>query len=171
MALALSGKVGIAIQLNQTNALDLTTPTDSLNLTPHRAISSGTGADQSDVLFHDQRTLTTGGTEELALNDGSLSNAFGTLTLDKLKGICIRNHSTTDSLLIGGAAATQVGLFNDTSDILKLQPGSSDYPSVFLQEAPAAAGLDVTTNDTIKLTHNADTTNSLTYDIIIWGED
>ncbi|KKL72574.1 hypothetical protein LCGC14_2083570 [marine sediment metagenome] len=171
MALALSGKVGFTVQLTQTNALDLTTPADPLNVTQNRVITSGTAADQSDLLWHDQQTLTNGGTVELVLNDGTLSNAFGTVTMDKLKGICIRNHSTDCTLIIGGAAATVLGLFESTTDILTLQPGTTGKPATFLMELPGAAGIDTTSNDTLKLEHGAGSTNSVVFDIMVWGED
>ncbi len=151
MASALSGKVGVSIMLQHTNEQDLSTPDDTLNLNQSRTLSNGTAADQSDLLFHDQRTLTAGGNEELAFNDGSLTGSFGAVTFDKLKGLCLRNHSTAGSLKVGGAAATQLGLFDDTTDILVLPPGTTNAPSCFLFEAPQAAGLDVTSNDTLKL--------------------
>ena len=172
MALALSGRINVSVSLSQTNAQDLSTPTDSLAINKVRTITSGTGADQGDLLWHDQRTLTNGATESLDLHGGSLSGRFGTVTFDKVKGICIMNYSTENSLKIGGAAANAIGLFDNTTDILLLKPASAtDKPSILFIEAPAAAGIDVTTNDELKLTHSGDTTNSLTYDIAIWGED
>lgn len=171
-ALALTGKVSVMLSLTQTNALDLSTPSDSLAVNKSRTITSGTGADQSDLLWHDQRTLTNGGTESLDLHGGTLTGGFGAVTFDKLKGIYIANYSTENSLQIGGAAANAVGLFDDTTDILVLPPASAtNKPSKFLFEAPAAAGIDVTTNDELKIAHSGDTTNSLTYDIAVWGED
>jgi hypothetical protein len=172
MALALTGTVGINIQFSQTNALDLSTPADPLLVNEQRSITSGTGADQGDLIWHDQRPLTNGATEALALNDGSLTGGFGAITMDKLKGICVLNYSTTDSVKIGGAGANAAAIFAATDDVLVLPAASAtNKPSKFLMEAPAAAGIDVTTNDEIKIAHGGDTTNTITYDIIVWGED
>jgi len=173
MALALSGHIRTSIDLAQTNALVLSTPSDSISLADNRTITSGTGAEQGDLLWHDQRTLSNGATEDLALHAGTLTGPFGSaITFDKVKGIFIRNLSTVNSLKIGGATATCVPLFANTSDILVLPAcASTTYPTRFLIEAPAAAGLAVTTNELLKIGHGGDTTNSQTYDIVIWGED
>lgn len=172
MALSLTGSIDVRVQLTQKNALDLTVPVDSLSLSGTRSLTSGTGADQVDLMWHDQRTLTNGATEALALHDASLSGAFGTITLDKLKGICIQNLSTENSIKIGGAGATAVPLFDNTSDILVLPPASAtNKPSTFLMEAPAAAGLATGTNEVLKIAHSGTTTNSIIYNIIVWGED
>jgi len=171
-ALALSGSVSVNVRLTQTNALDLSTPSDSLSILKTRAITSGTGADQGDLLWHDQRTLTDGATESLDLHGGTLAGGFGAVTFDKVKGICVLNFSTTDAIKIGGAAANAVGLFGATTDVLVLPAASAtNKPSVFLIEAPAAAGIDVTTNDEIKIAHGGTTSNTITYQIAIWGED
>lgn len=172
MALELSGKITVTISLSQTNALDLSTPTDSLSITKSRSITAGTGADQCSLVWHDQRTLTDGATESLDLHGGTLSGAFGTITFDKVKGLLICNTSTTDGLKIGGAAANNLGILSGTTDTILLPAASAtNKPSLFLIEAPAAAGIDVTTNDELKIEHDSTTSNSVTYDIIVWGED
>ncbi|OHB65758.1 MAG: hypothetical protein A2Y76_01655 [Planctomycetes bacterium RBG_13_60_9] len=172
MALACTGKISVSITLAQTNELDLSTPTDSVSKTYSRTLASGTAADQVDLIWHDSRSLTNGATESLALNDASLTGAFGTITFDKVKGICIANTSTENGLKIGGAAANQLGLFSDTTDILILPAASAtNKPSIFLFEAPAAVGIATTTNDELKFASTGTTTNTLTYEIIIWGED
>lgn len=171
-ALALTGRVNVNIALSLTNSQDLTTPTDPLTINKVRSITSGTGADQGDLLWHDQRVLTNGATESLDLRGGTLTGAFGAVTFDKVKGLCVLNYSTENSLKIGGAAANAIGLFDNTTDILLLPPASAtNKPSILLLEAPAAAGIDVTVNDELKIAHSGTTTNSVTYDIAIWGED
>lgn len=171
-ALALTGSVGVNLALAATNAQDLSTPQDSLSVNVIRTLTSGTGADQGDLLWHDQRTLTNGATESLDLHGGTLSGAFGAVTFDKVKGVYVENLSTTDPIKIGGAAANAVGLFDDTTDILVLPAASAtNKPSRFLLEAPAAAGIDVSSDDELKIAHGGVTTNTITYKIVIWGED
>jgi hypothetical protein len=170
-ALALSGRVNVSLQLTATNAQDLTTPSDPLSIIKSRTITSGTGSDQADLLWHDERTLTNGATESLDLHGGTLSNSWGAVTFDKVKGIAVFNYSMTDGIKIGGVASG-IGLFNATTDILILPAASAtNKPSLFLIEAPAAAGINVVTNDEIKVAHGGTTTNTITYDIVVWGED
>ena len=171
-AVACSGSVNVSISLVETNALDLSTPQDTLSISIPRAITSGTGADQCDLMWHDERTLSNGATESLDLNGGTLTGAFGSITLDKLKGIYVANYSTENSLKIGGATANAVTLFDSTTDILTLPPASAtNKPSRFFMEAPAAAGIDVSTNVALLMARGTTTTNSVTYRIAIWGED
>jgi hypothetical protein len=101
----------------------------------------------------------------LALDDSSLSDAFGTaIAMTKLKGLMIRNNSSDANLEIGGAAATVLGLFKDVSDILVLPPGG-----LFVFTAPDANGVDCSTNADLKIAHDGSGTSSLTYDIAVWG--
>lgn len=172
MALACTGKITVTVNLTQTNALDLSTPTDSVSKTYTRTITDGTAADQCDLIWHDQRSLTNGATESLDLNGGTLNGAFGAITFDKVKGILIANTSTENGLKIGGAAANALGLFDNTSDILILPAASAtNKPSILLWESPAAAGLAVTTNDELKIASTGTTTNTVTYEVLVWGED
>ncbi len=173
MTLAIgTGKVSVSIAFTQTNALDKSTPTDSLSQTFTRTFTSGTAADQCDLIWHDSRTLTNGATEALDLNGGTLNGAFGAVTFDKVKGILIANTNTENGLKIGAAAANALGLFDNTSDILVLPLASAtNKPSLFLWEAPGAAGIATTTNDDLKIAHGGTTTNTITYEVYVWGED
>lgn len=165
--MSLTAKLNILLNITHTKDLDLNTLRDAINLTKGVSLANGTGANQADAIFHDSRTLADGANETIDLHDGSLEDAFGdALTLDKLKAIYIKNNSSDAYLHIGGAAATQLGLFNDVSDILKLPPGGE-----FLMTAPDANGIDVSTNSDLKLAHDGTGSSSLTYDIIAVGVD
>jgi hypothetical protein len=171
MALTLSGKVNTLVQLSMTAPLDLSVPLDPLKLNRTRTITTGTGADQADVVWHSHRTLTNGATEALSLHGGTLADVYGAVVFDKVKGLAVLNYSTTNHLDLGGSGATALRLFTATTGILALPAATSiTKPTVFLLEAPAADGIDVTTNDTLKVAHGGDTTNSITYDIVLWGE-
>lgn len=161
------GLFQISLNLREETALDLSTTIDQVNETRGKNFGNGTGANQADTIWHDQRTLADAANETLDINDGSLTKADGTsLTLDTLKGLYIRNNSIDANLLIGGAAATVLGLFNDDTDILKLRPGGE-----FFVTAPDATGINATSNPDLKIAHDGTGSSSLTYDIILVGVD
>jgi hypothetical protein len=150
-----------------TGPLDLSTPIDELNLDRSIVFTNGTGANQANMIFHDQRTLADAANEVLDLYaSGTLKDPLGTvLTMAKLKFLFIKNGSADANLLIGGAT-TPVGLFNVATDVLKLPPGGQ-----FEWTAPNAAGLDLSTNKNLKLAHDGTGSSTLTYDIIAIGID
>ena len=159
--------ITLSLNIMHTKASDLNTLKDEIVLSRGLTLANGTGANQADTVFHDNRTLADGANETLDLNDGTLSDQFGdAVTLDILKTIYIKNNSSDASLLIGGAAATQLGLFADGTDILTLRPGGE-----FFMTAADANGIDTTTNPDLKMAHNGTGTSSLTYDIIVIGVD
>jgi len=172
MALSGTAKFGIRITINNTKALDLDTAKDYLDLDLGASFTNGEGANNANVLFHDTRTLADGADDTLDLHTGTddagnIVDAFGdAVTIDKLKALYIKNSSTDANLLIGGAAATQLGLFNDVSDIAKLPPGGE-----FLFIAPDATGIDISTNECLKIAHDGTGESALTYDIVVLGVD
>ena len=74
-------------------------------------------------------TLADGANDTLDLNSGTddagnIVDAFGDqISFDILKALYIKNTSTDANLLVGGAAANQVLIFDNTSDILTIKPG------------------------------------------------
>jgi hypothetical protein len=164
---SLAAKFGINININYTGTPDIGSTGHVVHETLGMTLTDGTGANKGDVCFDDYRTLADGANETLDLHDGSLTDPLGTaLTMDIMRGLYIKNTSTDASLLIGGAAATQLGLFADVSDILTLPPGGE-----FVFTAPDATGVDVTTNADLKLEHNGTGTSSMIYHIVVVGED
>src|SRR5437016_14596233 len=68
----------------------------------------GTGAVQAKNIWHDTRTVLSGANDDLVLNGGSLTNAFGTalaLTKVNLFFMRVRSPVTGANLAIGHAAA------------------------------------------------------------------
>ena len=165
--MALNTKVSLVFDCDYTYALDLSTRRDRFTRDFSIHLASGTGADQADTLFHDERTLADGANETLNLYDsGSLKDSLGNdLTLETLKLLFIENTSADASLKVGGGA-TPVGLFADSSDIELIKPGG--YKLWF---APNATGLDVTTNKNLKLEHDGTGSDDLVYRIALIGVD
>jgi len=159
--------ITLSLNIMHTKASDFNTLKDEVVLSRGVTLDNGTGANQADTVFHDNRTLADGADETLDLHDGTLTDAFGdAITIDEMKLIYVKNNSSDASLLVGGAAATQMGLFADVTDILTLPPGGE-----FLFTAPGSAGVDISTNADLKIAHNGTGTSSLTYDIIVIGVD
>lgn len=126
-------------------------------------LSSGTGANQANALWYDDRTLAASASETLDFN-GSLTDAFGnSVTCTKLKSLVIKAAAAnTNSVLVGGGSTSITTLFTDTSDQLILRPGG-----VFVFTAPDATGAAITTStDDLTLTNSAGST-SVAFDIIV----
>lgn len=162
--MALNTQVSIGIRADLTGSADLSTPRDLLNYSLSTALVSGTGSGQANKSFHDTRTLTSGGSEELDLA-GGLTDAFGqTIALATVKVLFIRNKSSSRTLAVGGSASngfsSWVGVASDT---VKVPPSGA-----LLLIAPGAGYSVVSgTGDLLKIANN--TGSSCEYDIIIIG--
>lgn len=147
-------------------ALDLSAPLDKLVYVRRVDLASGVGANQADLLWHDQRTLAASGTEDLDLA-GGLTDAFGTaLTLVKLKEIIVvAAAGNTNNVNVTRPAANGVPLFLAASDGIAVPPGGMIHV-----QAPGAAGIAITagTGDLLTIT-NSGAGTSVTYDVIIVG--
>ena len=166
--MALTTRITLKIQTQYTNPADLSTPADNVTQDYSIVLADGTGADQADVIFHDQRTLADAAIDTLDLYaSGSLLDPLGTaLTMDQLKFLYIENTSTTNSLTIG-PSATAVGLCADkATDIIIIPPEGQ-----FVWTSPASGGLDLTTNKNLVLTHDSTDATALIYNIIAIGVD
>ena len=165
--MSLSGKVNVLLNLTHTKALDLDTLQDIIAETRGAAFTSGTGANQADIIFHDRRTLADNANETLNLYDsGSLLDAFGdAVAITRIKALYIKNNSTDANLLVGAAGATPVDLFGAAAnDILKIPPGGE-----FVLIVPSATGIVISTNKNLKIAHDGTGVSNLTYDIIVLG--
>lgn len=165
MATALTQDIRVKFGCVYTNALDLTTTDDSLAKQYKWTTTNGTGTDQADQLWHDTRTLAAGATDNLDLA-GGVTNAFGTtMTFAKVKGVFIKNNSTTSGeyFTVGNATAPVQLWFGATTGTELLQ---HDACTLHVNNK---SGWTVTaaTGDTLKIVNSGTASN--TYDIIIWG--
>lgn len=164
--MALSTKLVTTLTATLTDALDLSTVTDPLTYTNRITLTSGTGANAADMLWHDTRTLAASATEDLDLA-GSLVNAFGdTQTFARLKIIVVTAASgNTNNVQVTRPAANGVPLFLAAGDGIAVKPGG-----MFVCAEPGATGHAVTagTGDLITFTNSAGST-SVTYDVILIG--
>lgn len=162
----LSGKLVASAVLELTNPQDLGTGRFPLELTKRIAIANGVGANQSDRLFTDTRTVAASGTDSLDLA-GVLTDPFGaTFTLAKLKGVFVFAASAnSNNVVVTRPATNGVPIFSAAGDALPVRPGG-----LFLWAAPDATGVAVTagTGDLIDIV-NSGAGTSVTYDIVILG--
>lgn len=168
--MSLVGQIDAQIRLTHTlDTAELSTPTDepiSPSLWGTWAVTDGTGANQADLLWHDQRTLGATTSEDLDLA-GSLTDVYGaTLTFARIKGLYVKAADANGAnIVVGGAAANAwIGFFNATTDKFKLTPGAFS-----LNIAPGATAWPVVagTGDILKI-ENTDG-SAATYDILIMG--
>jgi hypothetical protein len=166
MTSTVAGSVHGLVNLVQSNPIDLVTGVGDLLKKAAIAYTDGSGANQINALFSDQRTLTTGANEDLDLA-AALVDLYGvTLTFTSIKGILIASAvaNTTDLTLTEPAANGLTGLFVAASDGINIEPGG-----FFMWGTPSAAGLAVTagTGDLINIANAAGA--SAIYDVVIWG--
>jgi hypothetical protein len=154
------------ISASETSGIDLGTRavTHLFEFSP--GLSTGTGANQADVVFSDERTLSASATEDLDLA-GILVPAFGgTLTMVKLKCIAVYAlAANTNNVNVTRPATNGVPLFTAVSSGLPILPGG-----VFIWFAPGASTITVTasTGDLITFTNSAGST-SVTYRVVLIG--
>ena len=169
MAEAVSLQVVMKLVGSMTKALDLSTSSDAIAKDYTVTYADGTGANQANMWWHDQRTLGASATEDLDLA-GSLTSAFGTsITLTSLKGVFVYASSSNNSannVNVTRSAANGITWLLAAGDGIGLKPGA--WVAWF---DPSANGATVTAGsaDLITFTNSAGT-NSVVYDVFLLGE-
>ena len=168
MASSLSGTLSISVSITHTGDSDTSTLTDSIvGAIESWTITNGTGANQANVIWHDQRTLAASTGEDLDLS-GVLTDSFGvSVALVRVKAIIVSAAAANGGLIqVGGASATQfINWVADASDIIQIRAGG-----FMMLVAPDATAYAVTagTGDLLKIA-NTDGAATGTYDIYIIG--
>jgi len=168
-AASIAGKIRLDLGLEQFGASDLATPHERLPVVEFD-VTTGTGADQMDLLWHDQRTLTASASEELDLADGTLVNSFGVASaFAEVRMICIIASSDNDAandIVVGGTVTHEwLGWLTAAGDKITLSTGAAS-----INYSPSDGGWPVASgsSDTLQIANSAGT-NSVTYDIYIGG--
>ncbi len=129
-----------------------------------KSLATGTGANQSDLIYSDQRTLNASASETLDLT--ALTNAFGAaINFAKVKAILIKASSgNTNNVAYGNATAPFIGPLSVGTATISLPPDGA------MMLAAPGSGWTVTggSADEIKIANSAGST-TVTYDIIIIG--
>lgn len=164
----LTSDLGITVSGTQTQAGDLSTPSDVLSWRRGVHLASGTGAGAADLRFTDTRTVAASSSEDLDLA-GVLADAFGsTLTFVKVKGLFISAAAAnTNDVVVGNASSNAWAALLGATGTITLRPGAT---LGVMAGAADATGYTVTadTGDLLKVANSAGST-SVTYDIVVIG--
>jgi hypothetical protein len=165
--MSLTTRIKLEVVATQTNALDIVSGQASIDYRKEFTWADGTGADQANRIFTDQRTLSASATEDLDLA-GVLTDAFGaTLTFAEVSAIIIyAATANTNNVLVGGAASAQFATWaGATNDVVVVRPGGL---LVLVARDATAYAVTATSADLLKIANSAGSTD-VVYDIIIVG--
>lgn len=165
--MTLKTKLNVSVSAMLTSLLDLAPSSSPLAYGKEFVLASGTGANQADKVFHDQRTLAASANETLDLA-GVLTDPLGApLTLARVKGIVIYAAATNvNNVEVGGVASGLAGWVGDAaSDKVIVRPGG--LLALFAPDLTAYA-VTAGTGDLLKVA-NSGAGTSVTYDVIILG--
>lgn len=167
MALSLNAKLITQVVAALTNPMDLATGTVPLDYTKQIRLGTGTGANQADRVWSDQRTLAASANEDLDLS-GVLTDAFGnTVTLARVKGlVVVAASANANNVIVGGAALNAWSTWaGDPTDTVVVRPGG--LMALYAPDATAYA-VTAATGDLLRVA-NSGAGTSVTYDIIVIG--
>lgn len=164
----LTARIRALISASLTGPNDMAAAVHSFSENFQIAVADGTGADQGNNVFADERTLAASASESLDLA-GGLTNGLGAvLNFLAIKAILVvAAAGNANNVVIGGAGLNAfVGPFADATDKLVLGPGDA-----FLLTRRAAAGMPVTAGsaDILQIA-NSGAGSAVTYRIILIGE-
>jgi hypothetical protein len=158
--------IALTVDATLTSALDLTSAVSHIDYTSRIALTTGTGANQSDMQWSDRRNLSASGTEDLDLA-GSLTGPLGTtLTFARIKAVIIKaDAANSNAVQVTRPASNGAPLFMAAGDGISLAAGET-----FAWFSPTAAGKVVTaaTGDLLTITNSAGS-SGINYEIIVLG--
>jgi hypothetical protein len=130
MSVSLLSEVKVSLAWLFKDAENLSTVVDSSLLDYHHKFDDGISADQADLVWHDERTLAAGASEDLVLSAlaSPLFDNTLTIALAKIKAILLVNTATTpgEDLEFGGAPSHQwLGPFAAVGDKIVIPADSS----------------------------------------------
>lgn len=171
MADTLSTDVKVSLAWLFQDELDLSTVADTARLEYSRSLADGTGADQADKVWHDQRIVAAASDDDLDLTNLTSSIFGSTVTINfaKVKAILLVNTSTTsgDELRVGGAGAGGNAFgapFNGDQDAV-VEAGADS--ALLLSNKTDGWTVTAGTGDILRI--NNPTGNAITYQIAIIG--
>lgn len=159
-------------RLKLTLAADLTSPLDlqarsaPLAFGYTKALTNGTGVNQADKVWSDQRSIAASGNDDIDLA-GTLEDAFGsTISFARIKTLIVKAaDGNTNNVVIGGASSTFTTWTTGTSAAVVLRPGGLFVLSV--SDATAYA-VTATSADTLRIS-NSGAGTAVVYDLCLIG--
>lgn len=156
--MAVTAEIFSRISFSQTGSSDFGPPEFRDKIEALYQFASGTGANQADILFVDERAFSASTADNIDVA-GALSSAFGaTITAVEMVALLIVNKTkagvaNTVTLSLGAGSAPYFGMFGATGDVIKIPPGG-----MLLMVAPDASGfgtVTATTGDLLTVTPGA----------------
>lgn len=148
---------------------DLATIKDWGPLEYAKKLTDGTGANQVNLIWHDERTLAGSGNESLNLKNLTRTIYGSTVTYDfaSVKVLAISNTNTVaaDDLYIDGTVASAWNTAWNTSTTSKVEIAASG--ALLMVNPIGSWAVDDIGNDILNIVN--DSTNSVTYRILIAG--
>ena len=165
MASTLTTDVGFSLVANLVELLDLSVRSNPTAYQRSFTLASGTGAGQADIIFHDQRTLTSAQVENLRFR-GTLADPFGaTVQMVRLKALVVYSSSSnTTDINLSRTAGAGIPLFLASGDGIYIKPGGLIF---WVATDATAIIVTPTTADNLTITNAAGA--SAVYDIIAIG--
>jgi len=164
--MTLTATAWLGLQFNLATAADLHAGRFRRGRPTGIEFENGTGDDQVNAVFDDQRTLAASGNEDLDLYGGLTDPAGNTLNFATIKGIHVRAATANGAnIVIGGAASNQFSPFlGGTSQTIVLPAGAG----VILVHPKAGWSVTDSSADLLRIA-NSDSGDPATYDISILG--
>lgn len=168
MANSFNGKFRVISDFKYSSTVDIGTVVHNVLVDASTPFTNGEGANQAEVAFTDQRTLSASSSEELDLSGTALQDAFGIdVAFTSIKVMIITAASAnTNDVLVGGAASNAWSTWaSNATDEVIIVPGGT-----LALIAPDAAGYVVAagTGDLLRI-ENSSSGTSVTYDITLIG--
>ena len=164
--MAVTAELRAKITVRQTGSADFGGQLYTPSLEKVIKLTSGTAANQADLVFLDERTLAASATEDLDLA-GTLTDAFGaTITMVEVVAVYVEALAANTNNVVVGDATAPVPLFGGTNPTFAVKPGG-----FFFVAAPNASGLFTVgagTTDDLKITNSSSGTG-VTYRVVILG--
>jgi hypothetical protein len=162
--MTVSAEIRVIFGATQTGSNDFGGPTFDLMIDKIMQFTSGTGANQADIVWADERTLAASSSEDLDLA-GVLADAFGaTVAAAEVVAILVIADAANTNNVVIGDATSPIPLFGGTNPTHAVKPGG-----VFFAAAPNAAGLltvGAGSTDDLKVANSSSGTG-VTYKIAI----
>lgn len=164
--MSLTTTIDLALLAIHTSALDLATGTVPLNYSKRLSLASGTGANQADLIWHDQRSIAASSSDNLDIA-GGLTDAFGaTVTFARIRAMVVRaDANNAGRLQVGSAPANAwLGWLDNGNAAVQVRPGG-----LLLLTGPDSSGYPVAagTGDRLLITNTA--ASVAAYDIVLIG--
>jgi len=168
---SLSLDVKASINWLHQETLALSTVADASQVDYRGDLDDGSGEDQADTLWHDERTLSNGASEDLDLTDlaRTLFGDAASVGFAAIKSLLLVNTATVagEDLVIGGAGVGAQGWgapFRDDPDAELLIPAEA---VLLLVNKKDGWDVDAGVADQLRITNLG--TGSVTYKIVIAG--